>query len=272
MDNFSAIGFYPTIDKQLRNLEYNKPGTKYQNLCPADKIIPHSFSIPTGGLSLTSALLQSTDGTDIKNITSQYTAINKTDYTIFYNPGTTSIAGLTKREYYIAYSISGQTYYSDTFVFCPEGVDEFLKLEFFHLPDTGLFPYQYDDTTPETIVGAYDYNGMGSHTIYFNKAVALGKPTYPYEENVDTRISRKFPITQISYKLWRFKALLPEYLLDVLRLARLHSNVVITYLGNQLTATEFLMGEPSWIDVGVLAEIEFEFRTSAIAVQHAKIY
>lgn len=269
MENYSTIGFYTDINYQIRNLKSNPGGkTAYQNLMPVNKLIPHSFS--TAG-TLTSAILTSLDGSETSNITAQYSSVAKTGYTVYYNLGTTAIAGLVNKEFYIIYTISGQTYFSDVVTFCPD-VSECLSIEWFHLPNTGSFVYSYDSSSPETANGSYEYDTFGFHKFYFHPDVILGMPEYPVEENLETRISKTFPITQISYKLWKFKALLPEYVLDCLRLVRLHSNIVVNLYDDTLTVTDFLLGGTNWIDYGYLSFSDFEFRTAQVSVQHAKFY
>mgnify|MGYP001076506468 CR=1 FL=1 len=264
---YSSIGFFPSVDYQIRNLAYNNTKPNFQNRQPVDTLIPHSFS--TAG-TLTSALLRSLDGTQSIAITAQYSSSAKTGYNIYYNDGTSAIVGMTFKEYYVQYTISGQTYYSDVVCF-GAGTDDLLQLDWFHTPDREQFIYSYEFLAPETPNGSYDYTNF-FNKIYFNDAVALGKPSYPYEENVETRISTKFPITQTSYKLFKFKAVLPEYLIDVLRLVRLHSDISVTYLGTSYNAKEFLLSEPNWIDDGVLAEVDFEFRSGSVTVTHARAY
>lgn len=269
MDNYSAIGFFNNINLQVRNLKANMSGgSLYQNLMPVNKLIPHSFSI-NGTLS--AAILTEITGAESFNITAQYSSTAKTGYTVYSNAGSSAIA-INYKQYYVVYTISGVTYYSDVVTFCPN-VDNLLKLEWFHLPDSGELIYSYDPTAPETANGSYDYATLGQHTFYFNEGVFLGKPNYEYEENIETRISKQFPITETSFKRYNFKALLPEYVLDVLRLVKLHSNVVVTNYDDILNVNRFLLSGVSWVDNGgYLGDASFEFRTSNVAFQHAKFY
>lgn len=267
-ENFSTIGFLTDIEYQVANIPYNYAGVGYQNIMPTDKLIPHSFSAVG---TLTSALLISTDAVDSINITAQYTTEAKIGYNIFYNLGTVAPAGMTRKEYYVQYTISGQTYFSDYVVF--GDASNLMSLEWWHSADGDEFIYDRDDAAPETATGSYDYTNFGFNKIYFNDAVKIARPSYQFEDNIEQRLSTSYPITQTSFKLNKFTALLPEYIIDVLRLVRLHTNIAaVNYLGKQFVIKDFLMADTPWIDEGVLASVEFEFRSGSVSITHARSY
>ena len=102
------------------------------------------------------------------------------------------------------------------------------------------------------------------HVFYF--PTQLGKPEYPFQEDVQERDGHVFPIQQISMKKYKFELLVPEFVLDALRLVRLHNFKQVRYLGITYNLEEFIM-TPQWQEVGDIAAVECEFMTDTVVIK-----
>ena len=97
-------------------------------------------------------------------------------------------------------------------------------------------------------------------------------PEYTFTEDGEERDGRFFPIKQISEKVYKFKAVVPEYLCDCMRLIRLSDVVIITdQLGRTYNVEHFEM-DVKWLDGGHLAEIDCSFETDTVVKKVGKAY
>lgn len=127
------------------------------------------------------------------------------------------------------------------------------------LNDGGLIPYE------QAINGKLYGNQIFLDT-------TIGMPEYSFTEDGEERDGRFFPIKQISEKVYKFKAIVPEYLCDCMRLIRLSDVVTITdQLGRSYKVEHFEM-EVEWLDGGHLAEIECSFETDTVVKKIGKAY
>jgi len=97
----------------------------------------------------------------------------------------------------------------------------------------------------------------------------LAKPEYPFEEQLEDRDGYKFIESQISKKVYKFSFLAPEFLIDALRIARLHDHCRVTNLGDVYEISYFLI-TPKWTDGGYLANVDAEFETGTVIKKLAK--
>lgn len=126
------------------------------------------------------------------------------------------------------------------------------------LSDGGIIPYSH------AIGKAY------GNQIYLD--TTIGMPEYSFTEDGEERDGRFFPIKQISEKVYKFKAIVPEYLCDCMRLIRLSDVVKITdQLGRTYNVEHFEM-EVEWLDGGHLAEIDCSFETDTVVKKVGKAY
>lgn len=89
-------------------------------------------------------------------------------------------------------------------------------------------------------------------------------PDYENEEEGEERDGIFFPNHQISYKVYRFRFLAPEFLTDALRVAWLSDYVRVTDpLGRVYNCNTFVP-TVEWQDEGYLANVEVEFRTDTV--------
>jgi hypothetical protein len=112
--------------------------------------------------------------------------------------------------------------------------------------------------------------------LYFKNEVYLdcqiGMPDYDFEEEGETRDGLYFPEKMISVKTHKFTFLAPEYLLDAMRFIRMSDNMVVTDRdGRVYTADTFLL-TPKWQAPGMLAAVDAEFKTSAVAKKIGRDY
>lgn len=93
----------------------------------------------------------------------------------------------------------------------------------------------------------------------------LGKPEYNFEEEATKRLGYSFIESQVSKKIYKFNAVIPEYVCDAMRIIRLCSNKLITSFGETYDALSFDMSV-DWQDQGDLASVNCEFETDNIIV------
>ena len=188
--------------------------------------------------------------------------------TIFYCAPSTNI-GLAKGAYFMQFDLSTDggpmTVYSDVF-FVEPSTDLnkfFVGIKWYdgsdlELSDGGVIPYS------RTIGKAY------GNQIFLD--TTIGMPEYSFTEDGEERDGRFFPIKQISEKVYKFKAVVPEYLCDCMRLIRLSDVVKITdQLGRTYNVEHFEM-EVEWLDGGHLAEIDCSFETDTVVKKIGKAY
>lgn len=188
--------------------------------------------------------------------------------TIFYCAPNINI-GLEKGTYFMQFDLTtsegSMTVYSDVF-FTEPALDlnkffvgiKWYDAEDLELNDGGIIPYSQHD-------GKYYGN-----QIYLD--TTIGMPEYSFTEDGEERDGRFFPIKQISEKVYRFKAVAPEYLCDCMRLIRLSDVVTITdQLGRSYKVEHFEM-EVEWLDGGHIAEIDCSFETDTVVKKIGKAY
>ena len=188
--------------------------------------------------------------------------------TIFYCAPNINI-GLEKGTYFMQFDLTtsggSMTVYSDVFFVEPSAdINKFLVSvkwydgEDLELADGGVIPYSRS-------VGKYYGNQIFLDT-------TIGMPEYSFTEDGEERDGHFFPIKQISEKVYRFKAIAPEYLCDCMRLIRLSDVVTITdQLGHSYKVEHFEM-EVEWLDGGHIAEIDCSFETDTVVKKIGKAY
>lgn len=117
--------------------------------------------------------------------------------------------------------------------------------------------------------GQICYSSGFKNKMYF--CAELGMPSYEFEEEVSERNGYSYPLSQVSYKKYKFNILAPEEVCDVMRLIRLSDVVTIKSGDDEYSATSFLM-TPTWQEQGYLANIECEFATDTMVKKTGKGY
>lgn len=127
----------------------------------------------------------------------------------------------------------------------------------------------YDKTDLVFKDGQICYSQGFKNKMYFN--AELGMPNYEFEEEVTERNGYSYPLSQVSYKKYKFTLLVPEEVCDVMRLIRLSDVVTIKCGDEEYSATSFLM-TPTWQEQGYLASVECEFATDTMVKKNGKGY
>ena len=156
---------------------------------------------------------------------------------------------LTQGEHYLKLrDTAGNTWFSEVFNVV-RSAEPYLKLSYW---DTDNFV---------TTDGHIDYSIPYKNYLYLPTEV--GKPEYPFEEVAQNRDGYTFVEKQISEKKYKFTFIAPEYLLDALRIVRMHDHITILSKG-VLYDVENIIIDPKWQDQGDLASVEVEFECDTV--------
>lgn len=181
-------------------------------------------------------------------------------YTVVAFSGLSPIPGalFSVGDYYAQLTLSdGSIYYSEVFRMCAD-VDLLTKITYCHaenmlVPD-GRIIYE---------------SPLQGFQMFVYLHTTIGKPEYVYENQVETRDGKNFPVRQIRYKRFRFEAIWPEHILDAFSLAPLHDFVEIIDKGTTYEVDEIDI-EVNWQEQGNLAAVTIEFRTDTVVVVNAR--
>ena len=179
-----------------------------------------------------------------------YITIESKDYIVHKGEETAILEGFTDKMY-LELSDGIDTWYSPYFGFC----EPCMKIEWYDVED-----FLFD-------AGAIAYSDGYKNEMFFD--AEIGMPEYEFEEEVAERNGYQFPISQISYKKYKFTILVPEEVCDVMRFIRLSDHIRISTKNDTYEATSFLM-TPTWAEQGYLAEVACEFTTDTVAKKIGK--
>lgn len=179
-----------------------------------------------------------------------YITIGGKDYIVHKGEETAFLEGFTDKMY-LELSDGIDTWYSAYFGFC----EPCMRIEWYDVED-----FLFD-------AGAIAYSDGYKNEMFFD--AEIGMPEYEFEEEVAERNGYQFPISQISYKKYKFTLLVPEEVCDVMRFIRLSDHIRISTKNDTYEATSFLM-TPTWAEQGYLAEVACEFTTDTVAKKIGK--
>lgn len=179
-----------------------------------------------------------------------YITIESKDYIVHKGEETALLEGFTDKMY-LELSDGVDTWYSAYFGFC----EPCMRIEWYDVED-----FLFD-------AGAIAYSDGYKNEMFFD--AEIGMPEYEFEEEVAERNGYQFPISQISYKKYKFTILVPEEVCDVMRFIRLSDHIRISTKNDTYEATSFLM-TPTWAEQGYLAEVACEFTTDTVAKKIGK--
>ena len=179
-----------------------------------------------------------------------YITIGSKDYIVHKGEETALLEGFTDKMY-LELSDGIDTWYSAYFGFC----EPCMRIEWYDVED-----FLFD-------AGAIAYSDGYKNEMFFD--AEIGMPEYEFEEEVAERNGYQFPISQISYKKYKFTLLVPEEVCDVMRFIRLSDHIRISTKNDTYEATSFLM-TPTWAEQGYLAEVACEFTTDTVAKKIGK--
>ncbi len=260
---YNLLAIYESEQEQ----NYNKWFVMDENVYVSDNVgftPPFQFSVPNEDelnvTALSSVLLvdfQTRIEVEILGVLESrgfevYREENVNYDTVIY-PSTLAI-GDYQGEYFLKFKWSGGERTSEVFSMCD--MSDRIKIEWWH---NSNFCYPN---------GHFRYKAPFKFRAYIPSTI--GKPSYEYSEKVITRAGIKFPLQQISFKLNKFVAHLPEFMVDAMRLIANHDNVEIFEGTRKYVVDEFLMESPNWLERGDLGEVVFEFKTDTVVVTNAK--
>ena len=175
-------------------------------------------------------------------------------YDLIIYPATISVGSFNVGRHYLRMGDGTNTWYSEVFNFV-DTTAGLVKVEWWH---DGDFCYHS---------GSIRYNYPYKSRVYLK--TDIGKPEYPYEQEVENRNGKRLKLKQISWKQYKFVFLAPEYLADAFRQVPLHDFVEITNYNDNRTHTvdEINMSNPDWQDRGDLAAITVDFQTDTVIVK-----
>lgn len=263
-NNFSVLPFYATLDEQLSRRTYAY-GEVYPLFVEKGYMLPFQLLIPTNGNSITNVtLVDYNTGTVVQNLTSALTITKKeyTGYDVFvHRYGAVTGAAWSVGRFYLVIQTNHDSYYSEVFT-AVDDISPYLKIEWWDEQDLVM----KNSRIVYEITSAVKY-----HSVVFLDT-QLGMPEYDFEEEGETRDGIYFPEKMISEKTYKFAFLAPEYLLDAMRFIRMSDNIKITDRnGVSYDADTFLL-TPKWQAPGMLAGVDGEFQTAAVAKKIGRDY
>lgn len=243
-DTWTGMVTIPQGTSTIYVVQYNKAVSETNATCFNTNSIPKTIK---------SAVLRDAK-TDAKiadlALAFSYITIESKDYIVHKGEETAFLEGFTDKMY-LELSDGIDTWYSAYFGFC----EPCMKIEWYDVED-----FLFD-------AGAIAYSDGYKNEMFFD--AEIGMPEYEFEEEVAERNGYQFPISQISYKKYKFTILVPEEVCDVMRFIRLSDHIRISTKNDTYEATSFLM-TPTWAEQGYLAEVACEFTTDTVAKKIGK--
>ena len=254
-NNLSILPFYDSVEKQNHRKDYAF-GEVFCLASPNRRILPFQFVIPHTPTTSSTVYLKKLDGTSSENITSQMEATGLKSienavpgYDLVVYPGKLlMVIDTPEGQYYLELVNGGVSHYSEVFTVV-RNLQEYLKLSY-----SCNCNLEYKN-------GLIDFSDNFIFEVYL--PTQLGRPDYPFEEEVEKRDGYTFVEKQISEKTFKFDFLAPEYLLDAMRIIRMSDNILITSKGVSYEVDTFLM-TPEWEDGGYLAGVNVEFQCDTV--------
>lgn len=253
-NNYNVLAWYDSPDKMNHNKTYIYE--KYNLVAPDRRLLPFQIQREKRANQITSFVLQNDKTGEQYNILQ--TAIEQNlrivkfddkDYDIIqYTAHFPLSVEMKEGSYFAVLSDGVETWYSELFI-NTINTSNHLKIEW------------WDLSNMETPDGEIDYTNQYRNFVLL--PTELGKPEYPFEEEVDKRDGYTFVEKQVSEKTYKFTFVAPEFLLDAMRLIRMHDCITITNKGVSYSADTFLI-TPKWLDHGDLASVEAEFQCATV--------
>lgn len=296
-NNLSPIPFYGSLAEQDFRKWYAYGGM-YPHRVRAHNLVPFFFVVDEVGVSINKVSIYQVCCTDeevfgrgsynlsfsnafsvheeeggdvpIGNLVAANCGVLERDgYSVIYYCSPSGDIGLEKGAYFMRFELDTDSglmeVFSDVFFAEPETSlrkncirIQWYDAEDLELADGGMIPYSH------TIGKAY------GNQIFLD--TTIGMPEYSFTEDGEERDGRFFPIKQISEKVYKFKAVVPEYLCDCMRLIRLSDVVRIDDQEGRTYKVEHFEMEVEWLDGGHYAQIECSFETDTIVKKVGRSY
>lgn len=270
--NISVIPFYTS--KSLRHREqWYAFGQRFKLCVPANRILPFQFVIPSGTspVSVTDAKLYDADTDTEKTLQSDLLdtlnllGLTLSEYSDNYGesvsviyPANGTHSALPTGYHYITLTIGGVVYYSEEFCVVPSSYMETMtRIEWGNADDIRM-------TGSAIRASAGDTPFV--NTLYL-EGCDISRPNYLFEEEVKVRNGFDFPERQLSEKQYSFDTVLPEYLLDAIRIAPMSDMLRVTDKFGREYQCDHMTIDSTWSDGGDLAIASFTFETNTAVVK-----
>lgn len=253
----SPLKFYDSITKQNHRKSY-----AYEHISPLimplNTLDPFQFVLPQDNFGvIQNAVLYDTNSKQVVNLTERLIetglkVVNIGAYKVVMFRGIFPLIDIKyEGEYYLQLSISGKVFYSEVFCFT-NSLDDCLTLEYWNS--------EADFLIKNGIITFAD-----NFKFRLRLRTELGKPEYTFEEEATKRLGYSFIESQVSSKVYKFNAVLPEYICDALRVVRLCSNKTLKSNNETYDMLSFDMSV-DWQEQGDLASVNCEFQVDNILV------
>ena len=261
-NNFNILAWYDSIDQQNHRKSYVY-GSIWGLIAPDNSILPFQFVSPGSLGNVTSIVVKSLNSNKSIDLTGKLDiqVTNHTDddnnaYSIVMHKGNSTISPkLSEGRHYIVLKHGTKTWYSEVFTVV-SNISCYIKLEY------------WDNDNLYFKGGHIDYTSGFKFVCYLS--TKIGKPSYPFEEELTERDGYKFIEKQTSSKVYNMTFNAPEFMCDALRLVRMCDNINITSDGKVYRALSFSVNV-DWEDYGDVAAVDAEFETDTVVTKIANI-
>lgn len=261
-NNFNILAWYDSIDQQNHRKSYVY-GSIWGLIAPDNSILPFQFVSPGSLGNVTSIVVKSLNSNKSIDLTGKLDiqVTNHTDddnnaYSIVMHKGNNTISPkLSEGRHYIVLKQGTKTWYSEVFTVV-SNISCYIKLEY------------WDNDNLYFKGGHIDYTSGFKFVCYLS--TKIGKPSYPFEEELTERDGYKFIEKQTSSKVYNLTFNAPEFMCDALRLVRMCDNINITSDGKVYRALSFSVNV-DWEDYGDVAAVDAEFETDTVVTKIANI-
>lgn len=168
------------------------------------------------------------------------------NYDVIVNDGTQIASYLQKGTYEIEMSDGFTTWYSEKFIVM-DYIHDHVKISYWHNNDLQL---------PNSLGVMRYYDGFKNHV---NLMAKVRSPQYNLEKEVIEKNLEQLTLSVSSNKLYQFKFIASEYMLDAMRLIDQHHNIQIEYGTNIITVQDFTLSIEGWDEKGYYAYCKVEF-------------
>lgn len=261
-NNFNILAWYDSIEQQNHRKAYVY-GTIWGLIAPNNSILPFQFVSPGSLGNVTSIVVKSLETSWSVDITSKitvsvtnYTDDDGNEYSIVMHKGDDTLPSkLPEGRHYIILKQGSKTWYSEVFTVV-SNIGCFIKLEY------------WDNSNLYFKGGHIEYLTGFKFVCYLS--TDIGKPKYPFEEELTERDGYKFIEKQTSSKVYNMTFCAPEFMCDALRLVRMCDNIHITNQGKVYRALSFSVNV-DWEDNGDVAAVDAEFETDTVVTKIANV-
>lgn len=255
--SLSPLRFYDSEHKQNHRKSYAF-GHISPLIMPLNTLDPFQFVLPQGiEPDISECLLVNSDGTSSVSIyecvVEAGLAVKEVNgFNVVMFPGVFPLMDIRfEGKYFLELTIGESHFYSEVFCFTNSTAD--------------CLTIQYWNPESDFCIKNGIITFADGFKFKLRLRTELGKPEYSFEEEATKRLGYTFIESQVSKKIYKFNAVLPEYICDALRIVKLCSNKTVTSNDDTFDMLTFDM-EVDWQDQGDLASVNCEFQVDNIIV------